>query len=103
MKSKMLYSAVVLCIAGWAGVAAAVEARGPIWDDANTKVGHTTYYYCNGDYHGALDISNGTCSTWNMRGMLVGSYYWNVVSQYTNCASTPQNQANYDFVYGDKC
>jgi hypothetical protein len=100
MKAKALYLTLALGIAGWAGVAAAVEARGPIWDDVGGKVGHTTYYYCNGDYHGALDISNGTCSVWSMRGMLVGTYYWNVVTGYSNCVNSPQTAANYTYVAG---
>jgi hypothetical protein len=97
MKSKKLYSAMVLCVVGWAGVAAAAEARGPIWADDNT----VTVAICSGSEHvGAVDISNGTCSTWNMRAMLVGSFYWNVVSAYTNCLSTPQTPANYAYVNG---
>ena len=100
MKAKTLSVALALCIAGWAGVAGAVEARSPIWDDMACKVPHTTYYSCSGDYHGAVDFSNGTCGTWNMHGMLVGSFYWNVVSQYSNCEPTPMTPANYVYVNG---
>jgi len=97
MKAKTLFSMLFLCIAGWAGAAGAVDitAYGPIWDDANARVTHTTYYSCNGSYHGALDIGNATCGTWNMRGMLAGTRTWNVVTGYSNCASTPQTPANY--------
>jgi hypothetical protein len=101
MKAKLLIPAVALVV-GWAGAAAAVEARGPIWDDLNARVTHTTYYSCNSAnaFHGSLDIGNGTCSTWNMRGMLVGSFYWNVVSAYSNCVNSPQTPANYTYVNG---
>lgn len=101
MKAKSLYLAMALCIAGWAGTASAVQAVGPICDE-NARVTHTTYYGCNtaNGYHGSLDIGNATCGSWNMRGMLVGSYYWRVVSSYSNCASTPQTPANYAYVIG---
>lgn len=101
MKAKSLYLALAIATAGWASAASAVQAVGPICDE-NAKVGHTTYYYCNSasGYHGSLDISNGTCSVWNMRGMLVGSYYWRVVSSYANCVNTPQTPANYAYVIG---
>jgi hypothetical protein len=98
----MLMTAVTLCITGWAGAAVAAEARGPIWDDVNAKVTHTTYYSCNSAnaFHGSLDIGNGTCSVWSMRGMLVGSYYWNVVSGQSNCQPYPVTAANYAYVNG---
>lgn len=102
MKRKSLYLALALGLVGWAGAASAqVQAVGPICDE-NARVGHTTYYYCdvNSGYHGALDVGNSTCSVWNMRGMLVGTYRWNVVSQYTNCASTPQTPPNYVYANG---
>jgi hypothetical protein len=78
-------------------VAATYQARGPIWDDVNGKVTHTTYYGCNANnaYHGALDIGNGTCSVWNLRAMLVGTLYWNVHGNYTNCVNSPQVPQNY--------
>ena len=99
---KTLYSAVVLCLVGWAGVAEAVtvEVRSPIWDDTNCRVNHTTYYSCSGDYHGALDFSNGTCGTWSQRAMLVGSFYHNVISGNSNCEPTPMTAANYVYVAG---
>jgi hypothetical protein len=92
----MLSAAMALLTVGWAGVAAAVEARGPICDDVNTVV------VCDsgGSLSGFLDISNGTCGVWNMHGMLVGSFFWNVSSACgSNCAST-QTCANYVWANG---
>ena len=100
MKAKTLYTALALGIIGGSSAAVAAEARGPIWDDVAGKVGHTTYYSCSGDYHAALDISNGTCSVWSMRAMLVGSFYWNVISGQTNCQNYPVTAANYTYVAG---
>lgn len=53
----------------------AATARGPICQ-TSARVGSTTYYSCNGGYHGALDMSNGTCNSWNHRGMILGSRYY---------------------------
>ncbi|HYO58429.1 peptidase M23 [Archangium sp.] len=71
---NMMYATAAL-VAGFAGVASAATAMGPICDAA-ARVGSTTYYSCSGSSHTALDISNGTCSEWNHRGMLSGSYYY---------------------------
>jgi hypothetical protein len=69
----------------------AATANGPICDAA-ARVGSTTYYSCNGSSHSALDIGNGTCSEWNHRGMLVGSYYYqNYSGCANNCANPPPN------------
>ena len=62
--------------------AATYTANGPICE-STAKVGSTTYYSCNGSSHTALDISNQSCSEWNHRGMLVGSYYY---KYYGGCA-----------------
>jgi hypothetical protein len=94
---KTLSFVVVLCLVGWAGVAVAAEARSPF---LGGKVTSTTYYSCNGDYHAAVDISDGTCGVWNMRAMLVGSFYWNVVTGQTNCQNYPVTTANYVYVSG---
>jgi hypothetical protein len=94
MKAKTLSVALALCIAGWAGAAVAVEARSPIWDDTACKVTHTTYYSCSGDYHGAVDFSNGTCGVWSMRAMLVGSLYWNVYAGCNTSCAAPGTWVN---------
>jgi hypothetical protein len=62
----------------------AATANGPICDTA-AKVNSTTYYSCRGSTHTALDIANGTCSVWNHRGMLVGSYRYTL---YSGCANS---------------
>jgi hypothetical protein len=87
---------VALCLVGWAGAEASVQVKGPICDDANTVV------ICDGSSEplGSLEIGNGTCGVWSMRGMLVGSFYWSVISQYSSCASTPQTPSNYTYVNG---
>ena len=100
MKAKVLCYALALCVVAWAGPAAAVQAVGPICD-TNAKVTSTTYYGCNTNngYHAALDIGNGTCNVWNMRGMLVGNHYYTVKAScgnYCYGSSCP----NYAIVYG---
>jgi hypothetical protein len=101
MKAKMLNAVMVLSLVGWVGVAGAgtVQARGPIWDDVNTTV---SYPGCDGcsSHPGALSISNGTCSMWNMRAMLVGTFYWNVYGANSNCINTPQVPQNFVRVIG---
>ncbi len=62
----------------------AATANGPICDPA-AKVNSTTYYSCSGGTHTALDIANRTCSEWNHRGMLVGSYRYTL---YAGCANS---------------
>jgi hypothetical protein len=94
---KTLSSVVVLCLVGWSGVAGAVtvEVRGPTCN-LNATVNNS----CTDDTHGALDIGNVPCGTTEMRGMLVGSFYWNVVSGQTNCQNYPVTAANYVFAKG---
>lgn len=71
--------------------AATYTANGPICE-STAKVGSTTYYSCNGSSHTALDISNQSCSEWNHRGMLVGSFYYKSYSGCANnCANPPPN------------
>ena len=98
---RTLFKTVALGLAGWAGAASAVQAVGPICTET-ARVVHATYSYCDPNWgpHSGLHISNNTCSVWNMRGMLVGSYRWNVVTGRTNCASTPQVAANYTYAAG---
>lgn len=83
MRSKKLGLFTALAVAGWAAVSLAATAVGPICDTA-ARVGSTTYYSCSGSTHTALDISNGTCSEWNHRAMLSGSYHYVF---YGGCAS----------------
>ncbi|HYO54045.1 peptidase M23 [Archangium sp.] len=73
---KMMYATVAL-VTSWAGpaVAVSVPVYGPICD-ISTRVSSTTYYSCSGSSHTALDMGNGTCSEWNHRGMLGGSFYY---------------------------
>lgn len=76
----------VVCTALCAGESSglAATANGPICDP-NAKVNSTTYYGCSGGSHTALDIANGTCSVWNYRAMLVGSFRY---TQYAGCADS---------------
>jgi hypothetical protein len=62
----------------------AATARGPICA-TNARVGSTTYYSCSSGYHGALDMSNGTCNEWNHRAMILGSRYYRF---YGGCGQT---------------
>jgi len=79
---NMMYAAAAL-VAGWSGAALAATAVGPICDTA-ARVGSTTYYSCSGSSHTALDMSNGTCSEWNHRGMLQGDFHF---QYYGGCAA----------------
>jgi hypothetical protein len=69
-----------LCAAGWAGTVAAATAVGPICDTA-ARVNCSPYT----TPRTSLDISNGTCSEWNHRGMISGSVYYRY---YGGCANT---------------
>lgn len=72
--NKLLFLATAFCaLAALPAIVVAATANGPICDPA-AKVNSTTYYGCGGSSHTALDIANGTCSVWNHRAMLVGSY-----------------------------
>lgn len=73
--------------------ASAATANGAICD-TNAKVTSTTYTTCNGSVHTALDISNNTCSVWNHRGMLVGSYRYTSFGGCANSCGTCENGAN---------
>jgi len=69
----------------------AATANGPICESI-ARVGSTTYYSCSGSTHTALDISNQSCSEWNHRGMLVGSFRYNYFGGCANnCANPPPN------------
>jgi hypothetical protein len=65
----------IAMIATTSQVGYTATARGPICQ-TGARVGSTTYYSCSGGYHGALDMSNGTCNSWNHRAMIVGSRYY---------------------------
>jgi hypothetical protein len=80
-----MMSAAAALVAGWSGlaVAASVPVYGPICDTA-ARVGSTTYYSCSSGSHTALDIGNGTCSEWNQRAMLGGSFHY---QYYGGCAA----------------
>jgi hypothetical protein len=80
----------ILAVATVSDVAQSATARGPICDTA-ARVGSTTYYSCNGGYHGALDMSNRTCNSWNHRGMIVGSRYYRY---YGGCGQTCSGSPN---------
>ena len=66
---------ILIALVAIATSAYAATARGPICQ-TSARVGSTTYYSCSGSYHGALDMSNGTCNEWNHRGMILGSRYY---------------------------
>jgi hypothetical protein len=83
MSSMRTLIAVALLVAGWS-TARAATANGGICD-TGARVGHTTYYYCSSGLHNAVDSSNGTCSVWNHRGMIVGSRYYTFTG---GCANT---------------
>jgi hypothetical protein len=85
LKTRLIATLAVAGLVSIAGVAAAATANGPIWDGGTARVNSTTYYSCSGGTHTALDIANGTCSTWNHRGMLLGTFRYNA---YTGCAAT---------------
>ena len=80
------FALAALCLALLSGQteSRAATANGPICDTA-ARVNSTTYYSCSGSTHTALDIANGTCSVWNHRAMLVGSYRY---TAYTGCANS---------------
>ena len=82
--SIMAVTALATTLAGGLQVSQAATANGPICDTA-AKVNSTTYYSCSGGSHTALDIANGTCSVWNHRAMLVGSYRYTL---YAGCANS---------------
>jgi len=84
MKLGLMGAMMVATVAGLAGAAAAATARGPIWT-TTSRVNSTTYYSCSGGSHTALDISNGTCSVWNYRGMLLNSHRY---TAYRGCANS---------------
>jgi hypothetical protein len=79
---NLMYTAAVL-VAGFASVATAATAYGPICE-TTANVNSTTYYNCSGSSHTALDMGNASCGEWNHRGMLYGSYYYRY---YGGCAA----------------
>ena len=86
MKNRTILIATIalLALAARPAAALAATANGPICDP-NAKVNSTTYYGCSGSSHTALDIANGTCSEWNHRAMLVGSFKYTL---YGGCANS---------------
>lgn len=82
--SILATATLALTLAAGLHTSEAATANGPICDSA-ARVNSTTYYSCSGGTHTALDIANGTCSVWNHRGMLVGSYYYRL---YGGCANS---------------
>ena len=80
------FALAALCLALLSGQteSRAATANGPICDTA-ARVNSTTYYSCSGGTHTALDIANGTCSVWNYRAMLVGSFRY---TQYAGCGDS---------------
>lgn len=74
----------LLGLLGGEGTLDAATAVGPICDE-RARVNSTTYYSCSSGTHTALDIANGTCSEWNHRGMLQGSYRYNL---YGGCGNS---------------
>ncbi len=83
MNVKNAMYALATLVAGAASSVTAATAVGPICDTA-ARVGSTTYYSCSGSSHNALDMSNGTCSEWNHRGMINVSKYY---QYYGGCAN----------------
>jgi len=64
---------------------------GPICD-SNAVVVSTTYYSCNSGAHSALDMSNQTCSEYNHRAMLQGTYDFEYYGGCgSNCANPPSS------------
>lgn len=64
-----------------------------------------TTYYSSGSYHGAVDISSGTCNYWGVQTGVVGSMYWDVTIRtsgvYCNgTGSGTQNEARHTFSNG---
>ena len=76
------------------------EVRGP---HPGTVI--TTTYSSSGAFHGAVDISGGTCGTTNVTTAVFGSLAWNVVINtanticYANLA-IPQNEVRHTFADG---
>ena len=56
----------------------------------------TTTYYSSGSFHGAIDVSSGTCDYWGVETGVVGSVYWNVTirttAHYCNSGNGSGNQ-----------
>jgi hypothetical protein len=64
-----------------------------------------TTYYSSGAFHGAVDVSSGTCNYWGVRVPLAGAYYWNVTIRTTGVycygsGSGTQNEAKHVFTDG---
>ena len=61
-----------------------------------------TTYYSSGTFHGAVDISSGTCNYWGVETGLVGSLSWNVTIRTTGVlcngnGSGNQNEVKHTF------
>jgi hypothetical protein len=82
-KRKVLNVAVAL-IASCPGLAIAATAVSTSCS-TDARAVSTTYYNCVGSTHNGLDITNGSCAEWNLRGMLQGAYYY---TYYGSCANT---------------
>lgn len=100
---KWMLATVALTVTGWATSALSATAVGPICDTA-ARVGSTTYYSCSGSSHNALDMSNGTCSEWNHRGMINVSraytYYGGCANNCSGGTSCNGGAGNYYVVTG---
>jgi hypothetical protein len=78
---------------GCLSMAAAATANGPICDTAARVTGTS----------GGLNMSNGTCSTWNHRAMIVGSFRYQAFAGCANsCSGSACNggAGNYHLVTG---
>jgi len=66
----------------------------------------TTTYYSSGSFHGAIDVSSGSCNYWGVETAVVGSVYWNVTirtsTHYCNSGSGSgtQNEALHTWADG---
>jgi hypothetical protein len=65
----------------------------------------TTTYYSSGSFHGAIDISSGSCNYWGVETAVVGSVFWNVTirtsAHYCNSGSGSGNQNEAKHVWSD--
>ena len=65
----------------------------------------TTTYYSSGSFHGAIDVSSGSCDYWGVETGVVGSVYWNITinTTYSDCngnGSGNQNEAKHTWADG---
>jgi hypothetical protein len=65
----------------------------------------TTTYYSDGTFHGAVDVSSGTCNERGVETGVVGSFHWNVTLRTTGIlclgdAASNSNEARHLFADG---